>query len=294
VLAISEDSFFRAIKTNEREYAMTKKWNYNLETFYNEDDVSYYLLGAIMTDGNIQQYAKGQNSGGRVGITSKDGDWLQLINAFICPEKPVKDRAPRNCHEATYSCNELVDWFVSKGCAPRKSLTLEFPEVPKKYIPDFLRGVTDGDGSISFGKAWRKDRNCFELMKRQCAIYTSSPAFEKGLRKAFEELDIPAFTYARNFGPRKIENRIITSTNTNWRVALKSGEGIAKFLELAYYEGNRIAMPRKAAIAAELIKDWKRPFFCHDCKVELHLTKNNRFQLYCSNCSSARAKGYSA
>jgi hypothetical protein len=34
------------------------------------------------------------------------------------------------------------------GGTENKSLTLEFPEVPKEYLPDFIRGYFDGDGSI--------------------------------------------------------------------------------------------------------------------------------------------------
>ena len=30
-----------------------QKYKYNLQTFYNEDAISYYLLGAFITDGNI-------------------------------------------------------------------------------------------------------------------------------------------------------------------------------------------------------------------------------------------------
>lgn len=258
---------------------MTKKYTYNLETFYNEDDVSYYLLGSFMTDGCIHK------SGKCVSITSKDNDWLKIITNTISPNKALIQK--NNCWDAVFTCKELSEWFISKGCGPKKSLTLEFPIVPEKYLPDFLRGSFDGDGSISFGKTWRKDRECFET-KRQCAIYTSAPKFEKGLRAAIASLGINAFTYERNFGPRKIEDRMITSTNPNWRVALKSGEDIAKFLEIVYYDGNRIAMPRKAAIAKALITDWHRPFFCQDCNVELHLTKNGRCQLYCLDCAKKR------
>ena len=33
------------------------------------------------------------------------------------------------------------------GGTPRKSLTIQFPEVPNEFLSDFIRGYLDGDGS---------------------------------------------------------------------------------------------------------------------------------------------------
>lgn len=265
---------------------MTKKWTYNLETFYNEDDVSYYLLGAFMTDGCVQPSAN-KNSP-RISITSKDANWLELINGFICPDKPVKNRTPRNCHEATYNSNELVKWFVSKGCGPRKSLTLEFPDVPEQYLPDFLRGCYDGDGTLSFGKIWRKDRECFE-MKRQCGYFTSSPKFKDSLIALINSFGMNTHLKVRN-NERMIGDRFIAKINDNYSIGLTNGEDIYTFLSKLYYPNHRLSMPRKAAIAAALIADWEREFFCQECNIAIYPDKNSRSQKYCSVCQLAVIK----
>ncbi|MGB2696251.1 MAG: LAGLIDADG family homing endonuclease [Candidatus Zixiibacteriota bacterium] len=41
-------------------------------------------------------------------------------------------------------CKDLL----KLGITPKKSLTLRFPDVPNKYLNDFIRGYFDGDGSI--------------------------------------------------------------------------------------------------------------------------------------------------
>jgi intein/homing endonuclease len=38
------------------------------------------------------------------------------------------------------------------GIIPRKSLVVKFPYVPLSFLPDFIRGVFDGDGSVFFDK----------------------------------------------------------------------------------------------------------------------------------------------
>jgi len=275
-----------------KEWDMTQIYDYNLDVFYREDATSWYLLGTFMTDGHISYTDKRYkdtvypNACGNVSITSKDKGWLEIIGNLICPEKQLT-RKGENCYVLTIHSIKLTDWMVSRGCTPRKSLTLTFPQVPKQYLPDFLRGVIDGDGSISFGRYLRKDRGVMET-KRQVAIYTSSKDFEEGLHTALKSLGVQPFTYTRRFGPRPIEDRIITSSNPNYRVALKSGREMCHLLKQLYYPDNPIAMPRKEAIAWELINDWEREFFCHDCNQKLSIGVQGRCQLYCDDCDQKR------
>lgn len=41
----------------------------------------------------------------------------------------------------------MIDDLLRLGMVPRKSLILRFPVVPAKYLPDFIRGCWEGDGS---------------------------------------------------------------------------------------------------------------------------------------------------
>lgn len=53
------------------------------------------------------------------------------------------------------------------GITPRKSLTLEMPNIPEQYLWDFIRGYFDGDGSVYFtfseanGKKYKQWRISF-------------------------------------------------------------------------------------------------------------------------------------
>lgn len=104
------------------------KYKYNLQTFYNLDHISYYILGAFMTDGCVY-ISKDRPNRKYVTLTSKDKDWLEIINLYICPEKPILNHG-KNCFRLMYCSTELAEWFISHGCGPHKSLTLKFPQIP--------------------------------------------------------------------------------------------------------------------------------------------------------------------
>jgi intein/homing endonuclease len=38
--------------------------------------------------------------------------------------------------------------IIALGGKERKSLDMDFPEIPKEFLPDFIRGYFDGDGCI--------------------------------------------------------------------------------------------------------------------------------------------------
>lgn len=60
------------------------KYHYNVDAFYNEDDVSFYLLGAFMTDGCVWRCSNGTSLA--TGLVSGDKDWLEAIRDLICKE----------------------------------------------------------------------------------------------------------------------------------------------------------------------------------------------------------------
>lgn len=43
---------------------------------------------------------------------------------------------------------KLYDSLIARGMYPNKSLTIRMPEIPKKFLRDFVRGNFDGDGCV--------------------------------------------------------------------------------------------------------------------------------------------------
>lgn len=220
------------------------KWNYNLQSFYNEDNISYYILGAWITDGCIYKYKNRPNKK-TVTLTSKDKDWLELINNYICPEKPLLEHG-KNCYRLMYNSTKLADWFISKGCDERKSLTVQFPSIPKQYMNDFIRGCWDGDGSLSFTKR-NKSYQCQANLT--CGSYT----FCQKLSEILNENNIKCSIYEHGKNQRKIEGRLIQS-NPCWRVVLSGGGSVYNLVKQLYLPNTILKMPRKSLLAQNIIK----------------------------------------
>src|SRR6478672_5311123 len=59
-----------------------------------------------------------------------------------------------NTYVITFCSKEMYQDIMTLGGSPRKSRTIGFPDVPSELLPHFVRGVVDGDGTLS----WNGDR----------------------------------------------------------------------------------------------------------------------------------------
>lgn len=254
------------------------KYNYKLETLTNENAISYYLLGAWMTDGCIYHYKNRPNKKS-VTLTSKDKDWLETINKYICPKKQILQHG-KNCYRLMYNSTKLGEWFISKGCVPKKSLILRFPVIPDEYIPDFIRGCWDGDGSLSFTKSGNKGKN----FQRQANFTSGSLLFCQELSKQLFKYGIKNNVILHSAKERKIENRILQPSK-NYRVIITSGESVYIMCKLLYHNST-IFMSRKYNIAHQIIDNWELPSFCNECGITIKLkTRAGRRPKNCKTCT---------
>lgn len=77
--------------------------------------------------------------------------------------------------------HKIYNDLFELGLYPNKSLTVNFPKIPQKYLGHFIRGYFDGDGCIYFEK--RKGSKGQLIIKRIRTIFTS------GSKKFLEEMD---------------------------------------------------------------------------------------------------------
>lgn len=219
---------------------------YYLETFFKENNLSYYLLGVFYSDGNVRVLPGNK---GRAQIGSKDYDWLVDINNYISPEKPIEKG--RTCYLATYNSIEITNWLITHGCIPNKSLTLEIPPIPEKYIPDFIRGCWDGDGTLGIYRRMSKTQG-YETTRVSCSICSGSKKFIEQFKNLLAKLDIKSNIQTRKLRIRKIENRIINSENHLYVLNVTGKENIGKFCQTIYYNNNEISLKRKEEVSLKL------------------------------------------
>lgn len=108
---------------------------------------SAYILGFIAADGNLNDSKYIHSL--QISVNVKDIWILNFIKnqmksghkLFYYKDKPI-------CSLSIGSI-KLFDSLVRNGITPRKSLILKYPNIPRKFDLDFIRGYCDGDGCIN-------------------------------------------------------------------------------------------------------------------------------------------------
>ncbi len=123
-----------------------------------------YVLGFFAADRNM---SKNKRGGCYIDFGITDLELLEDIRkAFGSNNKiSARDRGAiwKILYRLQIGSKNMYNDLIALGFTPRKSLTIKFPSIPKKYLADFVRGYFDGDGCVHFGKYWRKDRQEWKL-----------------------------------------------------------------------------------------------------------------------------------
>ena len=129
-------------------------WKYKVdETFFDKIDTEEkaYVLGLWYSDGCVDEEGKM-----RIGLQEKDKHILEDIKKIMKYEGPLlfspKESPNSNIWHLVINRKEMAEKLIKCGCIPNKSLTLKFPNqdiLPIELQRHFIRGMSDGDGSVS-------------------------------------------------------------------------------------------------------------------------------------------------
>ena len=112
------------------------------ESFFDEwTHDSAYVFGLWFADGCISNHYEFI-----ISLHSRDADILKSIKEAMHFEGSIKKR--KNLSELRICSKRITNKIKKLGGKEKKSLDCIFPYVPKSFLPDFIRGVFDGDGSI--------------------------------------------------------------------------------------------------------------------------------------------------
>ena len=121
------------------------------EKFFNSwTNEMAYVLGFILTDGNIS------DENNQVRITIKDVKLLEKIRTKLKSNHPIKYLKADGIYYFSFGKGKMVERLRKLGITSNKSLDIEFPKVPDKFLSHFIRGVFDGDGSVFFESRSKK------------------------------------------------------------------------------------------------------------------------------------------
>lgn len=123
-----------------------RKYKINENFFKNWSGDMAYVLGLWFADGYLN-LKKGFFS---ITLHKKDKKLLYRIRKSM--QSNHKIRIQKNASTLNIYSIKIIEAIKILGGTPCKSLIIKFPSIPKKYFPDFLRGLWDGDGCICYNK----------------------------------------------------------------------------------------------------------------------------------------------
>jgi hypothetical protein len=186
-----------------------------------------YVLGYWWADGYM--YIKPNTGAYEVRIASNDVDHLLVMAQAVGGKFDLRKVSQKaNTYVISFCSKEMYQDILAHGGTPRKSRTMGFPYIPPDLLPHFVRGVVDGDGTLS----WNGDRPILH-------IYSASRQFLLDIAAA---IDDATGMYAPNVNPNRELWYIKWST-----VRARS---LAAWL---YFDNLGLALDRKRAIAAQFL-----------------------------------------
>ena len=195
-----------------------------------------YFLGLIITDGCV--YTKG-NKQNLVSIALKDEDkyLLEMFKKEVCSNKKVTSDG-RGCAEINILSNKMVGCLSKYGILPNKSLNTVFPNaLPKEAYPHLLRGIIDGDGSISFYS--RNNRKSHTKAIRLCQ------GNEQFLKDIVEFL-------ANELGTTRVS--LFREKDNLWSIRYAKNDDMLKIINYLY-SGATIYMKRKKILCDKILEE---------------------------------------
>lgn len=109
-----------------------------------------YVLGFLFSDGSMEDASRIR--GKYLRVSSTDMDRIEHIRALLGSEHTIvriqKPKPSKPQYFLRIGSQILYSRLEILGMTPRKSLTMAFPNIPKKYLGSFVLGYFDGDGCV--------------------------------------------------------------------------------------------------------------------------------------------------
>ena len=164
---ISMTSLLNRITNQKWERARRRnKYTFN-ETYFDDIQTEHqaYWLGFIYADGYIlskrnrpDKERESQSFG--FSIAEKDNELFLKFKEDLQANNPVhyyknnniEFKNPQKCGRILLTSQHTVDMLKKYGVVENKTFFLKAPPIPNHLIPAFIRGYSDGDGSVFIDK----------------------------------------------------------------------------------------------------------------------------------------------
>lgn len=113
------------------------------------DNTNAYVFGWIMSDGCLLLEGRNKTSYA-VRIASNDEDIIEWMHRYMCNGNKIYKNGKN--FMVKYRNKDGIEFLMRNCLKERKSLDMLFPNIPDEYLPYFIRGYFEGDGSIIIHK----------------------------------------------------------------------------------------------------------------------------------------------
>lgn len=139
-----------------------------------------YIVGLLAADGTV--YSDGRKNNGKIMISLKKSDRKLLEEIALelgLDSGAVHDRNSCNMAELVFYDKDAYECLAEIGVKDRKSLSLNWIDVPEEYVSHFVRGYFDGDGSIILSKSGNYVKPIVQFLGTEHFLYGLTKTIDK-------------------------------------------------------------------------------------------------------------------
>lgn len=125
----------------------------NHDYFENIDTATKaYFLGLLLTDGNVHKYKREDRQKAiQISLKLEDKYIIETFKKELCSSRKISEYKKEKRNEACFSAisNKMADDLKKYDIVERKTFLInKIPEINSEFVPDLIRGIFDGDGTV--------------------------------------------------------------------------------------------------------------------------------------------------
>lgn len=197
-----------------------------------------YVLGFFLADGGMTINSRG---GHFITFYSADRDILNKIQGVMKSEHKLSRRSEGSggVYRFQIGSKEIFNDLLKLGCDVKKTNRLKLPEIPKRYVGQFVRGYFDGDGNVWMGIIHKNRKIKTPVI--QVAFTSGSKNFLKDLRLLLQRQGVRG-------------GSVYTSKKGSFSRLSYSTLDALKLYEIMYNVPSKLYLKRKKLVFEKFIK----------------------------------------
>jgi intein-encoded DNA endonuclease-like protein len=213
-----------------------KKYNRDFFKIWSPDMA--YILGFLFADGNIIKTKRHTHF---MSVYTKDRPLLYLMRSLMGSDHKISKKISETgyCYKIQIGSKELFNDLVALGLIVNKAKRMKLPNIPNKYIGDFVRGYFDGDGNVWVGFLNKKRKTPTSVI--QSSFTSCGKSFLEGLLFCLRKQGLlGGYIY-------KVKSKNCSRLSFSIRDSLK-------LAEIMYNRPHKLCLVRKKLVFEKFIK----------------------------------------